>query len=73
MSYVQFIIPSGPMRKAKRMVVLSQMLTWLTYYEIKFEVDLAGYELNYHFTNPVDLSFFIMNPPDLAEKFAVVS
>ena len=72
MAYIQFTVPNNSLRKMIRMQILGAMLNWLTYYEIKFEVDLAGYEINYHFTNPLDLSFFLMNPPDLPMKFVVV-
>jgi hypothetical protein len=76
MAYIQFTIPSSehnPLRKLRRMQILGAMEAWSKIYDIKFEKDIVGYEINYHFANPQDLSFFLLNPPELPRKYSVIS
>lgn len=72
MAYLQFTIPNTPMRKVQRMHILGAMEAWFKLYNIKFEKDIAGYEVNYHFANPQDMSFFLLNPPELPRKYEIV-
>lgn len=73
MAYVQFTIPNTGVRKFIRMQILGAMDAWMKIHDVFFEKDIAGYEINYHFANPQDLSFFCLNPPDLPQNYKIVN
>lgn len=72
MPYLQFIIPKSSARKDQRQLIFYIMEQWFTDYRIEYNRDLAGYEINYHFKNPNELTYFLLTPPELPEKFKIV-
>ena len=72
MPYVQFVIPKSSARKDRRLLIFCIMDQWLAKHSISCDKVLAGYEINYHFADPNGLTYFLLAPPELPEKFIIV-
>lgn len=72
MAYVQFIIPNTFTRKSYKRLTLELMRMWAMKYEVTYEQDLAGFELNFHFSSPQSLTLFLIDPPPFPVDYKIV-
>jgi hypothetical protein len=73
MAYIQLTVPKQSYdRKSEKAELLLAVQRWAKENLFTYEVDVAGFELNFYFSDPVAVTVFLMNPPELSRSYIVI-